>query len=569
MKNQEIAKILYNIALYLEMKEDLVFKIKAYEKAAQIIESLPEDVGITYERGGIAALEKIRGIGRGIAEKIEELVKTGKLRYYEKLKKEVPVDIETLSRIEGMGPRKIFVLYKKLKVKNVKDLEAVAKKGKISKLEGFGEKSEKNILKGIGFVKKSKGRYLIGYTFSLATEIEKRLNDLPYVKKAVIAGSFRRRKETVGDIDILVISNEPEKVMDYFTKMKEVINVFGKGKTKSTVLLENGMDADLRVVKEKSYGAALNYFTGSKTHNVALRRIAIQKKLKLSEYGLFSGQKQIAGKTEEELYKTLGLRYIEPEMRENTGEIEIAKKNKLPKLIKYGSLLGDLQIQTTWSDGSHTIEQMANAAKQHGLKYISITDHTKSLAWGIDEKKLLKQGKEIDKLNKKISGFRILKGAELNIMKDGGVDIKSSVLKDLDCVGAGIHSAFRLSRSDMTKRIINVMENEHVDILFHPTGRIIQKREACDMDIEKIIDTAKRTGTILEIDSPPGRLDLKDDHIRMAVSVGAKLCIDTDAHDMSHYNYLNLGIAQARRGWAQKKDVINTLPLKSMLKKLK
>ncbi len=571
MKNQDIAKILYDIAIYLEMKDEMIFKVRAYEKAAQTIESLPDDVTILYKKGGIKALEELPGIGKGIGEKIEELIKTNRLKYYETLKKEIPVDIDNLRRIEGLGPKKILVLYKKLKIKSLEDLEKAAKQGRISILEGFGERSEQNILKGLDFLKKVKGRYILGYVMPLVIDMEKRINSLPYVKKAIVGGSFRRRKETIRDVDVLVISNYPEKVMDYFVKMPEVINVFGKGKTKSTVLLENGMDADLRVVPERSYGTALNYFTGSKDHNVALRRIAIEKGLKLNEYGLFKGNKFVAGRTEEELYKSFGLRYIEPELRENTGEIEASKKNKLPSLIPYKSLKGDLQTQTNWTDGVHTIEEMALAAKKYGLSYVAITDHTKSLAMtnGLNEYRLLKQGKEIDKINRKLSGITILKGAEVNILKNGGLDINNKTLKELDVVGVAVHSNFNMSREQMTKRIINAMENEHVDILFHPTGRVIQKREPYNLDIEKIIDVAKSLGIILEINSYPDRLDLKDEHIRLAVKAGVKLCIDTDAHSKTNFPFLELGIAQARRGWAEEKDVVNTLPLKQFLKHIK
>ncbi|MBI2075803.1 MAG: DNA polymerase/3'-5' exonuclease PolX [Candidatus Aenigmarchaeota archaeon] len=571
MKNPEVARILYNIAIYMEMQGEMVFKVRAYEKAAQSVEALGEDVNEIYGKGGMKALEEIPGVGKSIAEKIEELLKTGKLKYYEALKKKIPVDVEGLRRIEGIGPKTILALYKKLKIKNIEDLEKAAKSGKIRTLEGFGQKSEENILKGIEFMKRSSGRYVLGHILPLGKEIEKRLASLEYVKTAIVAGSFRRRKETIGDIDILVVSGEPKKVMDYFVKMPEVINVYGKGETKSTVKLENGIDVDVRVVEEKSYGAALNYFTGSKDHNISLRRIAVEKGLKLSEYGLFKKQKFVGGRTEEEVYKILGLRYIEPEIRENTGEIEASKKGALPKLIGYSDLKGDLQTQTSWTDGSDTIEEMALAAKKTGLEYIAITDHTKALAMtgGLDESKIAKQGKEIDKVNEKLEGIKILKGAEVNIMKDGHLDISDKALSQLDIVGAAVHSNFNLSREDQTKRIISAISNEHVDILFHPTGRIIQKREPYDADIQKIIDAAKDTGTVLEIDAYPDRLDLKDEHVKLAVSSGAKLCIDSDAHNKNHFRFLEFGIAQARRGWAEKKDVINALPLGKMLKMIK
>ncbi|MBI5332374.1 MAG: DNA polymerase/3'-5' exonuclease PolX [Candidatus Aenigmarchaeota archaeon] len=571
MKNEEIAKIFYDIALFLQMKDENVFKIRAYERTGQTIESLPTDIELLYKKGGIDALQELPGIGRAIAEKIEELLKTGKLQTFERLKKEIPVDIDGLRRVEGIGPRKILFLYKKLGIKSVAELEKAAKQGKISRLSGFGAKSQENILKGIEFLKKTKGRYLLGHIMPLATDIENRLKQLPFVRKAVISGSFRRRKETVGDIDILAISDKPEKVMDFFVSMPEVINVYGKGKTKTMVLLNNGIGADLRVVPEKSYAAALNYFTGSKDHNIALRRIAIHKRMKLSEYGLFKKGKNISGIDEKSLYGALGLKYIEPELRENAGEIEAAMQDKLPILIEYKSLKGDLQIQTNWTDGSNSIEEMAIAAKNYGLEYIAITDHTKTLAMinGLNEKKIAKQGKEIDILNKKLKGIKILKGAEVNILKNGKLDTKDSCLKELDIVGIAVHASFNQTKQEMTKRIITAMENEHVDILFHPTCRLIGKRPAIQLDIEKIIDIAKSTGTILEINSMPDRLDLKDEHIRMAVKAGVRLVIDTDAHSGYHFPFLELGIAQARRGWAEKKDIINAWPLKTMMKMIK
>ncbi len=571
MKNADIARILYNIAIYLEMGGESVFKVRAYEKAAQTIESLPEELGDTYKRGGLAGLEEIPGVGKSIAEKIAEMLETGKLKYYGELKKKMPVDVEGLRRIEGIGPKTILTLYKKLKIKGVEELEKAAKEGKVRKLEGFGEKSEANILKGIEFLERSRGRFILGYIMPLVADIEKRLRSLPYVKTAVVAGSYRRRKETIGDIDILAISSQPTKVMDYFVKMPEVINVYGKGETKSTVKLENGIDVDIRVVEEKSYGAALNYFTGNKDHNVALRRIAMQRGLKLSEYGLFRGNKFVAGRTEEDVYKALGLEYIEPELREAAGEIEAARKNSLPKLIGYGELIGDLQTQTKWTDGTNSVDEMAIAAKKAGLKYIVISDHTKSLAMtgGLDEKRLGKQGKEIDKLNEKLEGVTILKGAEVNILKDGRLDIADSALAELDVVGIAVHSNFNMPQDEMTKRIVAAMENEHADILYHPTGRVIQKREPYEVDMEKIIDAAKSTGSILEIDAYPDRLDLKDEHVRMAVKAGIKLCIDSDGHNTTHFRFLELGIAQARRGWAETKDVVNTRPLRELLKAMK
>ncbi|HEX7406540.1 MAG TPA: DNA polymerase/3'-5' exonuclease PolX [Candidatus Binatia bacterium] len=570
MSNADIARIMREIAIYLDM-EGVQFKPRAYEKVAYAIEAVDEPLTEVYRRGGLKAICDIPGVGKSIGEKVVTLIETGSLPYYEELRSKVPVDLAGLTAIEGLGPKMIKVLYQELGIKTVDDLEKAALAGKIRDLPHFGEKSEQKIIKGIGFVKKSTGRFTLGAVLPLIAEIEARLQKIPGVKQVAVAGSIRRRKETVGDGDILVISAKPDAVMDFFVSMPEVIHVHGKGQTKSSIKLHTGMDVDVRVVPQDSFGAALNYFTGSKDHNVALRRLAIEKKLKLNEYGVFRGDKAIAGKTEEEVYKVLGLPYIPPEIRENTGEIEAAMAGKLPKLVAYGDLRGDLQTQTTWTDGQNTIEEMVEEAQRLGLEYIAITDHTKSLAMtgGSDEKKLKQQMSAIDKLNKRLHGITVLKGAEVNINKDGTLDIADETLAKLDVVGVAVHSHFSLPREEMTRRVIRAMENPHADILFHPTGRVLNKREPVDLDIDAVIAAAKRTGTVLEIDAFPDRLDLKDEHVRKAVEAGVPLVIDTDAHNVNHLHYLHFGVATARRGWAEKSDVINTKPLKAFLSCLK
>lgn len=571
MRNQDIANILYEIGQYLEM-EGVEFKPRAYEKAAHSVESLEEDVTDIYKKGGFDVLKEIPGVGESIAEKIEEFLKTGKVKHHEDLKKKYSIAIREISAIEGVGPKMALKLFQELKVKNIDDLEKAAKSGKIRKIEGFGLKTEENILKGIEFLRKSRGRFILGFVLPQIREIEKRLAGLKEIERVVVAGSIRRWKETVGDMDILIISEKPKPVMDFFVSMPEVINVYAHGETKSAIKLKNGMDADLRVVPPESFGAALNYFTGSKDHNIALREIAVKKGYKLNEYGLFKGKKQIAGRTEEELYKALGLPHIEPEIRENQGEIEVAYAGKLPKLIGYSDVKGDLQIQTDWTDGANSISEMALEARKIGHEYIAITDHTKSLAMtgGSDEKKLLRQIAEIDKLNKELGGKpKILKGAEVNVLKDGSLDIKDEVLAKLDVCGVAVHSHFNMLKKDMTERIKRAISNPHVDILFHPTGRLIQQRDAYEVDMGEILRHANKTGTVVEIDAYPDRLDLKDEYIRMAIGLGVKISIDTDAHATSHMHYMELGIAQARRGWAEKKDVINTRPLAEMIKLLK
>lgn len=570
MKNHEIAKIFYDISTYLAM-DDVPFKPQAYERAAMALESLGQDVRTIYEQDGLKGLQKIPGVGASTAEKIEEYLKTGKIKYYEELRKKMPVNIEELTSVEGIGPKMIRDLWKHLKIKDLKTLEKAAKAGKIQKLPNFRTKTEQNILQGIAFAKRSQGRWLLGTIYPYVDELIALLKDSGLVKEAVAAGSIRRMKETVGDVDILVTTKDQEKVIAYFLEHTRHTKLWGRGPTKVSLHTLQGFDIDLRVLDEDVFGAGLQYFTGSKEHNVKLRTYAAQKGYKVSEYGVFKGRKRIACKTEEEVYQALGLPYIEPEMREDTGEIEAALQDKLPKLIPYGSLKGDLQVQTDWTDGKNSIEEMAKAAKANGLAYIAITDHTKDLAMtgGSNEEKLLRQMAEIDKVNAKISGVKILKGAEVNIRKDGTLDIEDRILAKLDVVGISVHSYFKMTRKDMTERIVRAMQNPHADILFHPTGRIIQKREPYEVDISEVISRAKKTGTLLEINAFPARLDIRDVYIKQALEAGVHLVIDSDAHASSHFQFLKYGIAQARRGWAAAKDIVNTQSLDKFLKSLK
>ena len=561
MKNLELSQIFYRVADLLEMKEDdTFFESRAYSKAARVLETLDKDVEETYTSGGLKALQEIPGVGKVIAAGIEEFIKTGKVKVYQKLKRESPVDVDSLIAVEGLGPRKIKALYKKLKIKNLKDLKKAAKAGKISKLEGFGEKSEKNILQGITFVRQDKGRFVLGSALPLVYQIIGDLEKLPQVKKISPAGSIRRMKETIGDLDILVVSSKPSQVMDFFVKMPEVDKVWAKGPTKSSVHLKGGLDCDLRIVKKESFGAALQYFTGSKDHNILTRRIARQKGLKLNEYGVFKGDRKIAGQSEKGVYQAIGLPYIEPELRTNTGEIEAALAGRLPNLINYNDIKGDCQSHTNWSDGISTIEQMAKAAKKMGYQYLAITDHAGFLriAHGLDEKRLLKQMAEIDKVNKKVSGIEILKGAEVDIKEDGSLAIDDHVLAKLDLVVASIHSSFRMNKQSMTKRLIKAIENPQVNVIAHPTGRLILKREAYTFDLDKVLKSARVNRVAFEINAFADRLDLKDTDIRQAIASGVKLVINTDAHMPDHLKMIELGIAQARRGWAEKKDILNT-----------
>ena len=571
LSNQDIAQIFENIADYLEMRR-IAWKPAAYRRAAEGVEGLSQGLEALYRAGGLKALMGVPGVGEAIALKIEELIKTGRLKYYDKLKKAVPVNLGELSRVEGLGPKRIYFLYKKLGIKNLKDLEKAVRSGRVQGLKGFGEKSEAHIAEGLDFAKGSGKRFVLGNVMPELEEIGKGLADVKGVKRATLAGSSRRMKETIGDADFLVVASEPARVMDFFTKMPDVARILAKGETKSMVRLRSGLQVDVRVVPESSYGAALNYFTGSKEHNVALRTMAEKRGWKLNEYGLWKGDKFLAGRTEEELYKAFGMEYVPPEMRENRGEIELAKKHVLPNVIGYDALKGDLQTQSKWTDGESSIEEMARVAMAAGLEYMAVTDHTQRLAMahGLDEKRLGEQGKEIDRLNHRYkiqnTKFKILKGTECDILKDGSLDLPDRALEKLDLVGVSVHSAFNLPRNEQTERVIKAMENPNVDILFHPTGRVINRRPAYDVDMKTVIAAAKRTGTVLEIDAFPDRADLNDEYIRMCVQAGVKMSIDSDAHAPGHFAFLKYGIAQARRGWATRADIINTYPLAKLLK---
>jgi len=549
MKNLEIVKIFYNMAAYLTMA-GVEFKPQAYERAARAIEAMPQDITEVD-------LENIPGVGKHLAQKIKEYLETGKIREYEKLKKQTPVKIEELVAVEGIGPKRVKILYQKLDIRNLKDLKKSAKAGRIRNLEGFGEKTEKNILKGIEFVKAFQGRILLGQALPIAKYLGQKLSNLKQVQKITFAGSLRRMQETIGDIDLLVSSNEPGPVIEYFCSMPDIVKIWGRGLTKASIRIKAGFDIDIRLVKPESWGSALQYFTGSKEHNIALRRMAIAKKLKLNEYGLFRKDKKIAGQTKEEIYQALGLEYIPPEIRQNTGELE----NKLPNLIDYQDIKGDLQIHTNWSDGTASLGQMVKAAEKLNYRYIAITDHAGYLSKvqnGLDSKRLFKQMREISKIQNTKYKIRILKGAEINITKGGEVDMKDEILAKLDWVIAGVHSYLKMPKKIITQRIIKAMQNPHIDMIAHPTGRLLNKRPAYELDFEEIFETAAKTGTYLEINADMHRLDLNDELARKAIKAGLKLVINTDAHSVFGLEQMQLGIAQARRGWAEKKDIINT-----------
>ena len=569
MKNRIVAEILYEIADLLDIKGDIFFKTRAYRMAAQTIEMLDEDIENVAKEG---RLQSISGIGDALAKKIQEIIQTGKLEYLEKLKKELPEGLLELLEIPGLGPKKVSALYKNLKISTVEELKKACNNGKLRDLEGFGEITERNILRGITLKEKVSGRVLLNIAYNDGNNILNYLKKYDKIEHVDIAGSLRRMKETIGDIDILASSEHNSEVMNYFTDYPDVQRVLLKGNTKTSVILNDGLQVDLRVVKKDSYGAALQYFTGSKEHNVKMRSLAIKKGLKLNEYGLFNkkNNKFIVGKNEEEVYKKLGLNYIEPELRENRGEIEAAMKNKIPNIINYNEIQGDFHVHSNWSDGSETIENIAIYAKKMGYTYIGITDHSQSLrvANGLSEDNVIKKIKEIEKINKKMDDFRVFCGTECDIKSEGTLDYPDNVLKKFDFVGISIHIGLKMDQKQATQRIVKAMENEHVTFLAHPTCRIIGMREPLDLDINKIIEKAKETDTFLEINCFPDRLDLNDIHTKMAKEKNVSFILGTDAHNLDHLSYMQFGIATARRGWVETKDILNTYTLNKVEKTL-
>jgi len=569
MKNQLVVQILNEIADMLDM-QGVEFKPRAYRRAARTIESLAEPIEQIYAQG---KLEDLPGVGEAIAKKIGEIIETGSLKYRDELKAETPIDLDGILAVEGVGPKTAGLLFKRLGIKSLDDLERAAKEHKIREIKRLGPKTEENILSSIDLAKSRKVRTLLGDALPVAEEICQHLRTVGKAETVRVeaAGSLRRMKETIGDIDILAASLHPVQLSEAFTGMSGVRKVLEKGETKSSIILESNLQVDLRIVDEQSFGSALMYFTGSKDHNIALRKLAISKGLKLSEYGLFKGNERVAGRTEEEVYKRLGLDYIPPELREDRGEVEAAINHELPDLIPYNAMQGDLQMHTKWSDGQQTIEEMAKAAQILGYSYIAITDHysTMPIVNGLNEQRLREQMKEIDHINEKLQGIKILKGAEVDIAPDGTLKGEKTVLRELDLVVGSVHGTFKQTKREMTKRLITIMESGLVNIIGHPTSRKINEKNPCEIDFDQIFEASKRTGTYLEINSSPHRLDLDDANASLALKAGCKLAIDTDAHDRDELKNIRFGIAMARRGWLRRADVINTLPLEKLSKVLK
>jgi len=569
MRNQEVVKIFNDIADILEIKGDNPFRIRAYRRAAQNIDGLAKDVAeISVEE-----LQEIPGIGADLAGKVQEYVKTGSLKFYDELKKEVPSGLADLLSVPGLGPKTAKLLLDKLHIKDIDDLEKHAKEGKLKGLPGIQAKTEENILKGIAMIKRHTGRFPIGRVLPVAEGIMEKLREKSFADKLSIAGSLRRWKDTIKDIDILATSKDPHKVMDVFVHLPQVKEVLMKGPTKSSLITNEGIQVDLRVVDEGSFGAALAYFTGSKEHNIRLREMAVRKGLKINEYGIFDvkTEKKLGGERESDVYKILGMPYIAPELREDTGEIEAALEGNLPKLIELKDIKGDLHVHTKSSDGSHDIPELIEAAKARGYEYLAITDHSKGLgvARGLSIDQVLEQNKKIKALNKKLKGFKLLSGTEMDIKSDGSLDYPDEVLKLFDIVVASVHSGFRQSKEQITKRLVSAMKNPYVSIIAHPTGRLIGERDAYEVDMEEVLKTAKETGTAIEINAYPLRLDLSDMYIKKAKEMDVLLSINTDTHVTFQFDFMAYGVGTARRGWAEKKDVLNTLGYNALMKKLK
>lgn len=566
MKNQEIARIFSTMADILEIEDDNRFKIRAYRRAAQNIEGFSRGVDeLSREE-----LLEIPGIGAELAAKIEEYIRTGSMHAFEKLKGEVPVGLLTFLAVPGLGPKTARLLYEQLHVTTLEDLEQAAREHRLPSIPGIGEKSEENILKGIDMVRRGKERQPLGRVLPIAQELVAELREKARIERIEIAGSLRRRRETVKDIDLVVTADDPEGVMRVFVSLSQVDDVIMQGPTRSSVILREGLQVDLRVVAPESFGAALSYLTGSKGHNIRLRDMAVKAGLKLNEYGIFreSDDARLGGEEEEDVYRVLGLPFIPPELREDLGEVEAALVGKLPRLITTEDIRGDLHCHSNWSDGAHTLEELAQGAQARGYAYIAVTDHSHALgvAHGLSIERLMEQKRELAALNSRLKGFTILFGTEMDIRTDGSLDYPDEVLRELDVVIASIHSGFRQTKAQLTARIVTAMRNPYVSVIAHPTGRLIGERDAYEVDMDEVLRVARKTGTALEINSYPLRLDLSDSYARRAMKMGISLVINSDVHVISQFDTIHFGVSIARRGWLEKGDVLNTLELPQLRK---
>ncbi|MBD3378973.1 MAG: DNA polymerase/3'-5' exonuclease PolX [Candidatus Omnitrophica bacterium] len=567
--NNDIAEVMEKMANLIEIKGGNQYRIRAYRNAAQTVKNLSKSVSDMINKE--EDLSTLPNIGKDLAGKIKKYVKKGAFPGIKQVERSVPPELNDIIRISGLGGKRVKKIYDALEVKTLEDLKKAGEEGKIRELKGFGEKTEQKILEGISTVEESGKRLKLSVAEKIISDLVEHLKKDKKVKNITVAGSNRRKKETVGDADILATCKKGSGVMDRFVDYEDVEKVIARGKTKSSIKLRSGFQVDLRVLPEVSYGAALVYFTGSKAHNIAIRKIAGKKKFKINEYGVFRGDKRIAGKTEKGVYGKIGLPYIAPELREDRGEVEAGKKGKLPELVSTDDIRGDLHVHTKLTDGKYTLEEMARAAKERGYEYVGVTEHSKHLtvAGGLKAKEVEREIRRVDKLNKKLRKITVLKGIEVDILEDGSLDLPDSILKELDYTVCAVHYKFGLSAKKQTERVLKAMDNKYFNILAHPTGRMLKEREAYEIDLEKIMREAKKRGCLLELNSHPERLDLNDVHCKMAKDIGVKIAVNTDAHSIGELEYIRYGIGQARRGWLEKKDIVNTGTMKQLKKALK
>jgi len=556
--NAEVAAIFNKVAELLEIEGANEYRVRAYRNAARTVSTLSGNVADMVEEE--QDLTKLEGIGEDLAGKIEEIVHTGKLAQLEEIERRTPAELAEMLDIPGLGPKRVHALYEELGVTSMEDLEQAAAREQIKGLEGFGEKMQQNIVEALERERGREERYHLDVAEELVEPLVAYLRDIEGVRRVEAAGSYRRRKETVGDLDILATGEKGEEIIERFVQYEDVREVDSKGETRSTVRLRLGIQVDLRVVADQSYGAALLYFTGSKAHNISLRNMGVDRGLKINEYGVFEDEERIAGETEEEIYGLFDLPVIPPELREDRGEIEAAQKGRLPRLVTLEDVRGDLQSHTTSSDGHNSLQEMAQAARDRGYDYLAITDHSTRVAvtQGLDAEGLAEQMEQIDRLNEQLEGIRLLKGIEVDILGDGSLDLPGEILERVDLTICSVHSQFDLSREKQTERIVRAMDNPHFNILAHPTGRLLGQREPYEVDMERLIEAALERGCFMEINAQPDRLDLDDVYAKMARERGLKLAVSTDAHRVDELNYMRFGVGQARRGWLEAGDVLNT-----------
>lgn len=569
VQNVDISGIFRRVANLLEIEGANPFRVRAYRNAARTVDGLPRNIAEMIASG--ADLTELPGVGKDIAGKIKEIVDTGSLKQLKELEARAPAELNELMIISGLGPKRIKSLYMNLGIKSLEDLKTAAENQKIRELDGFGEKTERSILESLSAADQDDKRIQLHEAEQRAAPLVAYLKKHQGILQITVAGSYRRRKETVGDLDILAVCRKNESVMDHFTAYEDVQKVVSQGDTRSTVILKSGLQVDLRVLPEAGYGAGLHYFTGSRAHNIAVRKRAVKRGLKINEYGVFKGDARVAGKTEEEVFERIGLSYIPPELREDEGEIEAAAENRLPDLLTIDDIRGDLHSHTKDTDGRDSLENMVQAAKDLGYAYLAVTDHSKRVAManGLDARRLKAQIERIDRLNETLDGFRVLKGIEVDILEDGALDLDDEILKELDIRVCSVHYHLNLSRDKQTRRILKAMENPCFNILGHPTGRMIGQRKGIDIDMETIMKAASENGCFMELNAQPDRLDLSDTHCRMVREFGVKIAVSTDAHSRGTLDFMRFGAGQARRGWITARDVINTRDCDDLLELLR